>query len=118
MDWLLLRLIALLALAAVPARASVVLEGAGATFPFPLYSKWFAEFSKRSPDIQINYQPIGSGAGIHQIIEGKVDCGSTDGPMTDEQLAALPVPVLHLLTALGAVVITFNVNHIDRLRFD
>jgi phosphate transport system substrate-binding protein len=70
------------------------------------------------PDIQINYQPIGSGGGIGQIIAGTVDFGATDGPMTDEQLAALPVPVLHLPTALGAVVITFNVNHIDRLRFD
>jgi phosphate transport system substrate-binding protein len=58
MDRLLLRLIVLLALAAAPAGATVVLEGAGATFPFPLYSRWFAEFSKRSPDIQINYQPI------------------------------------------------------------
>lgn len=118
MDRLLLRLVVLLALAVAPARATVVLDGAGATFPFPLYSKWFAEFGKRFPDVRINYQPIGSGGGITQFIEGKVDFGATDGPMTDEQLAALPAPVLHLPTALGAVVITFNVNHIDRLRFD
>jgi phosphate transport system substrate-binding protein len=118
MDRLLLRLLVLLAVAAAPARATVLLNGAGATFPFPLYSRWFAEFSKRAPDIQINYQPIGSGGGIGQIIAGTVDFGATDGPMTDEQLATLPVPILHLPTALGAVVITFNVNHIDRLRFD
>jgi ABC-type phosphate transport system substrate-binding protein len=64
MDRLLLRLLVLLAVAAAPARATVLLNGAGATFPFPRYSKWFAEFSKRAPDIQINYQPIGSGGGI------------------------------------------------------
>jgi phosphate transport system substrate-binding protein len=102
MDRLLLRLLVLLAVAAAPARATVLLNGAGATFPFPLYSKWFAEFSKRAPDIHINYQPIGSGGGIGQIMAGTVDFGATDGPMTDEQLATLPVPVLHLPTALGA----------------
>ena len=118
MDRLLLRLLLLLAVAAAPARASVLLNGAGATFPFPLYSNWVAEFSKSAPNIHINYQPIGSGGGIGQIMAGTVDFGATDGPMTDEQLATLPVPVLHLPTALGAVVITFNVNHIDRLRFD
>jgi phosphate transport system substrate-binding protein len=118
MGRLLLTLLVLLATVAAPARASVLLNGAGATFPFPLYSKWVAEFSKHDPDIHINYQPIGSGGGIGQIIAGTVDFGATDGPMTDEQLAALRVPVLHLPTALGAVVITFNVNHIDRLRFD
>jgi len=92
MGRLLLRLVALLVLAVAPARASVVLEGAGATFPLPLYSNWFAEFSKRSPNVQINYQPIGSGAGITQISEGRVDFGATDGPMTDEQLARCPYP--------------------------
>ena len=118
MGQLLLTLLVLLAMVAAPARASVLLNGAGATFPFPLYSKWVAEFSKHDPDIHINYQPIGSGGGIGQIIAGTVDFGATDGPMTDEQLATLRVPVLHLPTALSAVVITFNVNHIDRLRFD
>jgi ABC-type phosphate transport system substrate-binding protein len=106
MGRLLLRLLLLLAIAAAPARARVLLDGAGATFPFPLYSKWVAEFSKRPPDIHINYQPIGSGAGIGQIIAGTVDFGATDGPMTEEQLATLLAPVLHLPTTLGAVVIT------------
>jgi phosphate transport system substrate-binding protein len=93
---MLLRFVALLALAAAPARATVVLNGAGATFPFPLYAKWFAEFSKPSPDIQINYQPIGSGAGISRIIEGTVDFGASDAPMTDDQLAGAKGPLLHV----------------------
>src|SRR4029453_16115730 len=93
MDRLLLRLLVLLAVAAAPARATVLLNGAGATFPFPLYSKWFAEFSKRAPDIHINYQPIGSGGGIGQIMAGTVDFGATDGPMKDEQLPTPPRPL-------------------------
>ena len=107
-----------LALAAVmPTRAALLINGAGATFPYPLYSKWFDEFHKRSPDTQINYQSIGSGGGIRQMLEGTVDFGATDGPMTDEQLAAAKIPILHLPTVLGAVVPTFNLAGIERLRF-
>ncbi len=63
------------------------LNAAGATFPYPMYSKWFSEFHKANPNIQINYQAIGSGGGIRQLQEGTVDFGASDGPMTDEQLA-------------------------------
>jgi phosphate transport system substrate-binding protein len=100
------------------ADATVLLNGSGSTFAAPLYMKWGDVFHERERDITINYGSIGSGAGIANISAGATDFGATDGPMTDEQLAALPVPILHLPTAIGAVVITFNVNHIDRLRFD
>ena len=111
-------LAACLALATVlPGRAALLVNGAGATFPYPLYSKWFDEFHKRNPDIQINYQSIGSGGGIRQVLEGTVDFGATDGPMTDEQLKSAPVPIVHLPTALGAVVPTYNVDGVQRLRF-
>src|SRR5215813_35593 len=88
--------------AALPAAAAILVNGAGATFPYPLYSKWFDEFHKRNPDAQINYQSIGSGGGIRQVLEGTVDFGATDGPMTDEQLASAKIPILHFPTVLGA----------------
>ena len=87
-----------LALAAAASRAAVLVTGAGATFPYPIYSKWFDEFHKHFSDFQINYQSIGSGGGIRQVTEGTVDFGATDGPMTDEQLAAAKIPILHLPT--------------------
>src|SRR5262245_53512099 len=99
------------------ARAATLVNGAGATFPYPIYSKWFDEFHKLDPDAQINYQSIGSGGGIRQVTEGTVDFGATDGPMNEEQLAATKVPILHLPTVLGAVVATFNVAGVERLRF-
>jgi phosphate transport system substrate-binding protein len=99
------------------AYAALLVNGAGATFPYPLYSKWFDEFHKKHPDVQINYQSIGSGGGIRQVLEGTVDFGATDGPMTDEQLGQAKVPILHLPTVLGAVVPTFNVEGVDRLHF-
>ena len=99
------------------AYAATLVTGAGATFPYPLYSKWFDEFHKRNPDLQINYQSIGSGGGIRQVLEGTVDFGATDGPMSDEQLKSAPVPILHLPTALGAVVPTFNLPGVERIRF-
>src|SRR5438876_586708 len=98
------------------AHAATLVTGAGATFPYPLYSKWFDEFHKRNPDLQLNYQSIGSGGGIRQVLEGTVDFGATDGPMTDEQLRAAPVPILHLPTALGAVVPTYNLPGVERVR--
>jgi phosphate transport system substrate-binding protein len=107
-----------LVLAAVGAvRAAVLVNGAGATFPYPIYSKWFDEFHKLHPDAQINYQSIGSGGGIRQVTEGTVDFGATDGPMTEEQLSAAKTPILHLPTVLGAVVPTYNLTGIESLRF-
>jgi len=84
------------------------LTGAGATFPNPIYSRWFDAYN-RETGIQINYQSIGSGGGIRQFTEGTVDFGATDGPMTEEQLAAVSGNVVHLPTVLGAVVLTYNV---------
>lgn len=83
------------------------LTGAGATFPFPIYSKWFDTYS-RATGIQINYQSIGSGAGIRQFTQGTVDFGATDGPMRDSQVEAVSGNVLHIPTVLGAVVLTYN----------
>src|SRR5262249_17581241 len=97
--------------------AAVLVTGAGATFPYPIYSKWFDEFHKRFSDLQINYQSIGSGGGIRQVLDGTVDFGATDGPMTDEQLATAKIPILHLPTVLGAVVPTYNLSGVEKLRF-
>src|SRR5262245_60567708 len=77
------------------------INGAGATFPNPIYSKWFTEYNKLHPDVQINYQPIGSGGGIRQITAQTVFFGATDGPMTNEQLLGAPGKILHLPTVLG-----------------
>jgi phosphate transport system substrate-binding protein len=85
------------------------LNGAGATFPNPIYSKWFSEYQKAHPEVKINYQSIGSGGGIRQLQSGTVDFGASDGPMTDEQLAATSFKVLHLPTVLGSVVPAYNV---------
>lgn len=84
------------------------INGAGATFPNPIYSKWFTEYNVLHPDVRINYQPIGSGGGIRQVTAQTVFFGATDGPMTDEQLAMAPGPILHLPTVLGAVVPVYN----------
>jgi phosphate transport system substrate-binding protein len=86
-----------------------LINGAGATFPYPIYSKWFDEFHKLHPDAQINYQSIGSGGGIRQLTDGTVDFGASDMPMNDEQLAKQKVPVLHFPTVLGAVVPTYSI---------
>jgi phosphate transport system substrate-binding protein len=85
------------------------INGAGATFPYPIYSKWFAEYNKVHPNIQVNYQSIGSGGGIQQITNQTVFFGATDGPMTDDQLKAAPGPIVHLPTVLGAVVPVYNI---------
>jgi phosphate transport system substrate-binding protein len=96
-----------------------VLTGAGATFPAPLYTKWFDAYSKET-GVRINYQSIGSGGGIRQFVEGTVDFGATDGPMTDEQIAAVKGNVLHIPTVLGAVSVTYNLPSIGKteLNFD
>jgi phosphate transport system substrate-binding protein len=114
---LLLVIVAAVALFAGPSPAAVLVNGAGATFPYPIYSKWFDEFHRLHPGMQINYQSIGSGGGIRQVTEGTVDFGATDGPMTDEQLASAPKPLLHLPTVLGAVVPTYNLPSVGKLRF-
>src|SRR5581483_8521719 len=92
---------ALLMSASIAATAAETINAAGATFPAPIYQKWFAEFHKQHPDIQINYQSIGSGGGIRQLTEGTVDFGASDMPMTDEQLSKLKVKALHFPTVLG-----------------
>ena len=94
------------------------LTGAGATFPNPIYSKWFSEFSAAHPGVEINYQSVGSGAGIRQVSQKIVDFGAADGPMTDQQLAEAKVKLVHIPTVLGAVVPVYNVPGSSRdLRF-
>ena len=101
-------------LSGVAPAQSVDLTGAGATFPYPIYSKWFADYAK-STGVKINYQSIGSGGGIRQLSEQTVDFGASDGPMSDQELAsAKGGPVLHFPTVMGAVVITYNVPGITR----
>lgn len=106
---LILMLMGLLVVGAAPVRAQAQLNGAGATFPYPIYSKWFDEYHKLHPDIQINYQSIGSGGGIQQLLKSTVDFGASDGPMTDEQLGQAKIPILHFPTVLGADVPTYNI---------
>jgi phosphate transport system substrate-binding protein len=99
------------------ARAALSINGAGASFPEPIYSKWFDEYHKKDPNIQINYQAIGSGGGIKQITEGTVDFGASDGPMNDDQLKSFQdkhgFPVLHFPTVLGAAVPTYNIPGVN-----
>jgi phosphate transport system substrate-binding protein len=94
--------------ASIPVSAQLLINGAGATFPYPIYAKWFDEYHKLNPKAQINYQSIGSGGGIRQLQAGTVDFGASDSPMTDEQLAA-GTRILHFPTVLGAVVPAYNV---------
>jgi len=93
------------------------LTGAGATFPYPIYSKWFSEYSAAHPGVQINYQSIGSGGGIRQVTAGLVDFGATDGPATDEQLAGSKTKLIHIPTVMGAVVPIFNVPGVGDIKF-
>jgi len=93
--------------------AAQQINGAGATFPFPIYSKWFSEYNKLHPDIEINYQSLGSGAGIRQLTAQTVFFGATDGPMTNEQLLAAPGRVLHFPTVLGAVVPVYSIDGVS-----
>src|ERR1041385_1117121 len=94
--------------------ASVSLQGAGATFPNPLYQKWLSEYGKLHPNIRIDYQSIGSGGGIKQIKEQTVDFGASDAPMKDEDLKSAPGELLHIPTVLGAVVITYNLQGVSQ----
>jgi phosphate transport system substrate-binding protein len=103
---------------AVPAFAQSTLNGAGATFPYPIYSKWFSEYHKAHPEVEINYQSIGSGGGIRQVLAGTVDFGASDGPMSDQQLAEAKIRLLHVPTVLGAVVPAYNLSGVtNELRF-
>ena len=107
---------------AIVAGAAVSLTGAGATFPYPMYSKWFDAYHKAHPDVEINYQSIGSGSGIRQVTAGTVDFGASDGPMTDEQIAAFKekrgANPLHFPTVLGADVPAYNIPGVQaELRF-
>jgi len=100
-------------MAAVLLHAALSINGAGATFPYPIYSKWFDEYQKKNPTVEINYQSIGSGGGIRQVTEGTVDFGASDGPMNDEQIKAYQEKhgfgILHFPTVLGADVPTYNI---------
>jgi phosphate transport system substrate-binding protein len=96
------------ALLACVVDAQSTINGAGATFPYPIYSKWFAEYNKLKSNVQINYQSIGSGGGIRQLTNQTVFFGATDGPMTNEQMQGAPGKILHLPTVLGAVVPIYN----------
>src|SRR2546427_231368 len=100
---------ATIVVAGAAAQQKMQINGAGATFPSPIYSKWFDEYYKMHPNVQINYQPVGSGAGIRQISNQTVFFGATDGPMTNDQLLAAPAKILHFPTVLGAVVPVYNI---------
>ena len=97
---------------AATAQQKIQINGAGATFPNPIYSKWFDEYNKAHPNVEINYQSVGSGAGIRQMTNQTVFFGATDGPMTDEQLLAAPGKVFHFPTVLGAVVPVYNIPNL------
>jgi phosphate transport system substrate-binding protein len=98
-----------LLLLVLPMAAQTKLNGAGATFPYPIYSKWFNQYHQEHPEIEINYQSIGSGGGIRQVTAGTVDFGASDGPMSDQQLADAKKKIIHLPTVLGAVVPAYNI---------
>ena len=92
------------------------LTGAGATFPYPIYSKWFSEYSAAHPGVEINYQSIGSGGGIRQVTGGLVDFGASDMPMTDDMLSSSKIKLVHIPTVLGAVVPIFNVPGVGDIK--
>jgi phosphate transport system substrate-binding protein len=96
------------------ASAETLINGAGATFPYPLYSKWFSEYVKVDPSVKFNYQSIGSGGGIKQITAQTVDFGASDKFLTDEQLKSAPGRILHIPTVMGAVVVTYNIPGISK----
>jgi phosphate transport system substrate-binding protein len=98
--------------------AQMLINGAGATFPYPIYSKWFDEYAKVDPSVRFNYQSIGSGGGQNQILAQTVDFGASDGPMSDENLAKAPGKILHIPTVAGAVVVTYNIPGDPKLKLD
>jgi phosphate transport system substrate-binding protein len=100
------------------ASAQMTINGAGATFPYPIYSKWFDEYAKVDPSVRFNYQSIGSGGGQKQILAQTVDFGASDGPMSDDNLAKAPGKILHIPTVAGAVVMTYNLEGNPALKLD
>jgi phosphate transport system substrate-binding protein len=100
------------------ASAQMMLNGAGATFPYPIYSKWFDEYAKVDPSVRFNYQSIGSGGGQKQILAQTVDFGASDGPMSDDNLSKAPGKLLHIPTVAGADVVTYNLSGNPALKFD
>jgi phosphate transport system substrate-binding protein len=113
-----LSVILILVAFAAGARAQLTIEGAGATFPSPLYSKWFEAYRSIDPSVRFNYQAVGSGEGQRRITEQTVDFGASDAPMSHEALAQAPGKLLHIPTVAGAVVITYNLHGIDDLKLD
>jgi phosphate transport system substrate-binding protein len=105
-------------LAVTAASAQMLINGAGATFPYPIYSKWFNEYAKVDPSVRFNYQSIGSGGGQKQILSETVDFGASDGPMTDESLAKAPGKLLHIPTVAGADVVSYNLPGNPKLKLD
>jgi phosphate transport system substrate-binding protein len=120
MKKIILTVLAGVCLLAAQARAiaQMLINGAGATFPYPIYSKWFDEYAKVDPSVRFNYQSIGSGGGQKQILAQTVDFGASDGPMSDENLAKAPGKILHIPTVAGAVVITYNLPGAPKLKLD
>jgi len=114
------KILATVLLAGVSATASaqMMINGAGATFPYPIYSKWFDEYAKVDPSVRFNYQSIGSGGGQKQILAQTVDFGASDGPMSDENLGKAPGKILHIPTVAGAVVLTYNLAGNPALKLD
>src|SRR3989454_9112842 len=107
-------------LAATPTAifGQLLINGAGATFPYPIYSKWFDEYAKVDPSVRFNYQSIGSGGGQKQILAQTVDFGASDGPMSDDNLTKAPGKILHIPTVAGAVVMTYNLPGNPALKLD
>ena len=108
----------LLAGISTTASAQMMINGAGATFPYPIYSKWFDEYAKIDPSVRFNYQSIGSGGGQKQILAQTVDFGASDGPMSDENLSKAPGKLLHIPTVAGADVVAYNLSGNPALKFD
>ena len=111
--------IAVLLVAGSPAWAAnmLLINGAGATFPYPIYSKWFSEYAKKDGSVNFNYQSIGSGGGVRQIQAGTVDFGASDAPMTDEEISKTPAKILHLPSVMGGVVPVYNLPGSPKLNF-
>lgn len=113
-----LLVLALVGFLTTVASAQMLINGAGATFPYPIYSKWFNEYAKVDPSVRFNYQSIGSGGGQKQILAETVDFGASDGPMSDENLAKAPRTLWHIPTVAGADVISYNLPGNPKLRLD
>jgi phosphate transport system substrate-binding protein len=110
---LVVSILLILAITAAAQAGTILLNAAGATFPYPIYSKWFDVYHQKDPSIQINYQSIGSGGGIRQLLAGTVDFGASDGPMSDDQLKEAKIKILHFPTVLGAVIPIYNISGVS-----